>query len=102
MRWHLGGDWPVGQYCIPIGTIVSAGVRDGEITEAPHWNGVRLPLLIPLNAAALDDDAAMMMLRWYPDYQWHRLRFGPDIDRDAIITKASGLTRKREWSLVHQ
>jgi hypothetical protein len=31
---------------------------------------------MPLNAAALDEEDALMMLTWYPD-QWYRLHFDP-------------------------
>ena len=46
------------------------------------------PLPPPLNATALDTDAAMAMLRWYPEELWHRLVFAPGIDRDTILARA--------------
>ena len=53
---------------------------------------------MPINAAALDEEAALLMLRWYQNYGglhlWHRLRFGPGIDRDAIKTRARELASK--------
>jgi hypothetical protein len=73
--------------------MVSAVGRDGEIVEAPKWNGIELPLPIPLNAMALDEDAALMMLTWYPEEQWHRLHFAPGIDLDAIKTRAAASKR---------
>jgi hypothetical protein len=104
MKWQVGrGGWLVGQWLIPAGTIVS-GVAgpDGELVEAPQWHGVTLPVdsvrPMPINAAALDEEAALLMLRWYQNYGglhlWHRLRFGPGIDRDAIKTRARELASK--------
>ena len=86
MKWWLGGDWPVGQWLIPRGAVVS-----GVAGEPPTWNGIALPLLMPINAMALDEDAGLMMLRWYEPEHWHRLVFGAGIDVDAIKTKATAL-----------
>jgi hypothetical protein len=74
MKWQLGGDWPVGQFSIPVGTV---------ITEAMKWNGIALTPPMPINAIALDKEAAQMMLGWYPEQQ-HRLLFGIDVDLDAV------------------
>ena len=52
-----------------------------------------LPLRMPLNAAALDEEDALMMLTWYPEEQWHRLHFAPGIDLDAIKTRAAASKR---------
>jgi len=68
MRWQLGGDWPVGARCIPAATIISAG-------EAPNYQAIplaELPKPLPLNAEALDEDAALQMLYWHPPELWHR------------------------------
>jgi hypothetical protein len=75
MRWQLLGDWPVGQWLVPAGTVLEG--------TAPTWNGIPLPMPMPLNAISLDDEAALMMLKWYGD-QWHRLHFGPGVDADPI------------------
>ena len=94
MKWQLAGDWPVGPAVIPAGTLLTGVVGpDGELAEAPKWNGITLPIPMPLNAVALDEEAALMMLKWYEDYHglhlWHRLHFGPDIgDLDAIKARA--------------
>ena len=95
MKFQLAGDWPVGSVCIPAGTILSAVARDGEIVEAPTWNGVALPLPMPINAAALDEEAALMMLEWYEDHMWCRLHFGPGIDRDAVMAKVAASLASR-------
>ena len=57
MRWQLSGPWPVGSQCFPAGSIIS----DGE-----GW-----PMPPPLNARALDEDAAMA------DGPSHRYFFHP-------------------------
>jgi hypothetical protein len=53
---------------------------------------------MPLNALPLDQQAALMMLKWYPDYMWYRLYFGPGIDLDAIKSRAQERTR---WPRGH-
>jgi hypothetical protein len=80
----LQGDWPVGPAVIPAGTMLTGIVGpDGELVVSPNS-----PLPPPLNATALDTDAAMAMLRWYPEELWHRLVFAPGIDRDTILARA--------------
>jgi hypothetical protein len=92
MRWQLAGDWPVGQFCIPAGTVLSSGAG-----EAPIWNGIALPMPPPINAVALDEDAALQMCLWYEESAtiggWHHLHFAPGIDRDAIMAKAAEAKR---------
>jgi len=84
MRWMLQGDWPVGPAVIPAGTMLTGIVGpDGELVVSPNS-----PLPPPLNATALDTDAATAMLRWYPEELWHRLVFAPGIDRDTILAQA--------------
>jgi hypothetical protein len=62
----------VGQSCIPAGTELNA----------PTWNGIALPLPMPINAMALDEDVALMMLKWYEDYLWQaRSAVGQSIRR---------------------
>jgi hypothetical protein len=77
MRWQLGGDWPVGAGLIPAGTIT---------------DGAGLPMPMPINAVALDDDAALQMCMWYDEAAtiggWHHLHFAPGIDREAIFAQA--------------
>ena len=73
MKWALPA-WPVGPWLIPTGTVVEgvAGAA-GEIAEAPKWNGMALPLPLPINATPLDEEAALMMLRWYGEGELYRL-----------------------------
>ena len=89
MRWQLAGDWPVGQFSIPAGTVLSSGAG-----EAPIWNGVALPMPPPLNAVPLDAEAALLMLRSYDESLWHRLVFVHDLDRAAVIARA---VHERRW-----
>jgi hypothetical protein len=86
MRWMLAGDWPVagGARLLPAGTIVG----DGGIPAS------ELPSPMPINAMALDDEAAQMMRQWYPD-QLFRLHFGPDVGMQTAAPQASS-TRKRK------
>ena len=94
MRWMLQGDWPVGQWCIPTGTVLTGVARgDGELVEPPTWNGITLPMPMPLNAIALDEDAALMMLKWFGQDLWYRLHFDWSLDRDAIMARALGRWR---------
>jgi hypothetical protein len=67
----LMGDWPVqgGARCIPAGTIVG----DGGIPTS------ELPML-PINAMAMDDEAARLMRQLYPT-EIHRLMVGPDVGK---------------------
>jgi hypothetical protein len=88
MRWQLAGDWPIGQFCIPAGTVLSSGAG-----EAPIWNGVALPMPMPINSAALDEEAALLMLQWYEPHDWYRLHFGPGINREAIMARAAASPR---------
>ena len=90
MRWMLAGDWPVGQWCIPTGTVLTGVARDGKLVEPPTWNGITLPMPMPLNAIALDEDAALMMLKWFDQDLWYRLHFDWSLDRDAIMARALG------------
>jgi hypothetical protein len=86
MRWQLGGDWPVGARCIPAATIISAG-------EAPNYQAIplaELPKPLPLNAEALDEDAALQMLYWHPPELWHQIKFVAGIDRTAVIARRWG------------
>ena len=77
MKWQLAGPWPVGPALIPGGTIT---------------DGTGLPMPMPLNAVALDEDAALQMCLWYDETNtiggWHALHFAAGIDREAVMAKA--------------
>jgi hypothetical protein len=101
MKWQLP-NWSIGQFLIPVGTIVSgvAGPGDGQIAEAPKWQGTQvLPLPLPLNAVALDAEAAIMMLIWYqpPAAFWYQIEFAPGIDRAAIEARARATGLVHNW-----
>jgi hypothetical protein len=84
MKWQIGGGgWPVngGATLIPAGTMVEG--------EPPTWNGMTLPLPMPIDATPLDAEAAEAMLRWYEPEHWHRLLFGPGIEHEAIKMKVA-------------
>jgi hypothetical protein len=49
-----------------------------------------LPSPLPLNAEALDNDAALQMLYWYEPALWHHIVFASGIDRDAVIARRRG------------
>jgi hypothetical protein len=61
----------VGQFCIPVGTVLAgvAGPSDGLIAAAPSWGGMTLPVSqtvpMPIDAVAIDSDAAVMMFVWF-------------------------------------
>jgi hypothetical protein len=89
MRFQLTSSWPAFHDLAPIpsGSILE-GVR-------PVWFGREVPLPLPIEAAALDDAAAMLMRGWYEggEYQWqgHRLRFG-----DAVTVAPRPQPRPRQ------
>jgi hypothetical protein len=79
MGWMLAGDWPVGATLIPSGTVI----------DSTTWNG---PLPLPINALALDDEAALHLAMAYEETAsingWHQLHFAPGVDREAVMAKA--------------
>ena len=84
MQWRIGAQgWPVGAALIPAGTVV-----DSETTT--------LPMPPPIDAVALDEDAALAMA--YEETNsiggWHQLHFAPGIDRDKIFAQAR---HKKRW-----
>jgi hypothetical protein len=86
MRWMIGGQgWSVGAQLIPAGTVI-----DSETTT--------LPLPPPIDAMALDDDAALAMCMYHEETNtiggWHQLHFAPGIDHEAIKAKAR---HKKRW-----
>jgi hypothetical protein len=90
----LAGDWPVGPAVIPAGTVLTGVVGpDGKLVVSPP-----LTVPLPINAMALDDEAALQMCMWYDEAAtiggWHHLLFGPGIDHEAIKAQAR---HKKRW-----
>jgi hypothetical protein len=75
-RWQLLGPWPHGAVCIPAGTEIIGIVTNGEVTATYNAMPLRMPM--PIDAKAMDDEAAAMMRAWYSDQQY-RLLYGPDV-----------------------
>ena len=80
MKYQLSGcGWPVGQFLIPVGTII-------DLTKPPEqmndWEKLALGKLPPLNALALDDDCANAMEQGYPGHLY-------------LLHKAPGVTGGR-------
>jgi hypothetical protein len=71
--------YSVGSVLIPAGTVV-----DSETTT--------LPMPPPIDAVALDDEAALAMAMAYEETNtiggWHQLHFAPGIDRNAVLAQA--------------
>jgi hypothetical protein len=75
MRWQLTGPWPHGAITIPASTEIVAG-PDGTAS----YNHMPLRMPMPIDAKAMDDEAAALMRAWYPDQQY-RLLYGPDVGK---------------------
>jgi len=89
MKWQLAGDWPVGPAVIPAGTVLTGVLGpDGKLVVSPP-----LTAPLPLNAVALDTDAALQMCMWYDEAAtivggWHHLHFHPSIDLEKVLAQA--------------
>ena len=98
MRWQLRGDWPVGAAVIPAGTVLTGDVGpDGELVVSPP-----LTAPLPINAMALDEEAALQMCMWYEEAAsiggWHQLHFAAGIDREAVMARAR---HNKRWPRGH-
>jgi hypothetical protein len=95
MKWMLAGGWPVrGGSIIPVGTVITAVVGDdGELI----FDNTSVTAPLPINAMALDDDAALRMCMWYEETAticgWNHLHFADGIDHEAIKEKAREMKR---------
>jgi hypothetical protein len=85
MRWQLmGTGWPVngGALVVPPGAIIEGRVdligNQIGVAEAT-WDGHVVPMPPPLNAMALDNDGARLMIKSYPDHRY-LLHFGPGVE----------------------
>ena len=83
MRFMISGQgWPVqgGARLLPAGTIVS---DDGDPSAIPTSE---LPMPMPMDCVAMDDEAAAQMRAWYP-YHQYMLLFGPDVGKETMTEK---------------
>ena len=83
----------MGAAVIPAGTVLTGDVGpDGELVVSPP-----LTAPLPINAMALDEEAALQMCIWYEEAAsiggWHQLHFAPGIDREAVMAQARELKR---------
>jgi hypothetical protein len=72
MRWQLQSHgWPVGAHFIDVGTIIEGPDFRNPITGLP------LPIPLPINARALDQEAYDLMCEWVNPEWWHLLSYDP-------------------------
>jgi hypothetical protein len=89
-RWQLLGPWPHGSITIPASTeIVGTVDANGNITAS--WNHMPIRFPMPIDAKAMDDEAALQMLQSYDEAQWHRLLYGPGVNVETMKSKAAEL-----------
>jgi hypothetical protein len=72
MRFQLMGDWPASQFLIPAGTIING--------NSPEWAGVPMPM----NAKALDQEAADYLTTTYP-HHLHELHCAAGVTLRKLI-----------------
>jgi hypothetical protein len=102
MQWMIAGQgWPVGQFLIPAGRILTgvAGPSDGLIAAGPPGTHVSQTVGMPLDCIAIDYEGAIMMYVWYqpPKDYWYRLIFGPGIDRATVESRARATGLIYNW-----
>ncbi len=74
MRYQLiGSGWPVNQWLVPLGYIYDDKVKD-------EWSDLVKGRTPPLNAVALDSEAANAMWTAYPLHR-HLIVTGPGVQR---------------------
>jgi hypothetical protein len=59
MRYQLRGDWPIGQFCIPVGTVIDTDASD-------QWSSLAKGRPPPLNAMPLNRETWKWMRGLYP------------------------------------
>jgi hypothetical protein len=83
MKFQVNTGWPVGQFLIPASTIIDIGDKpEHELSEYERLARGRIP---PLDAVALDADAAIAIWRAYP---FHRDRLYRQLDETNEATFA--------------
>jgi hypothetical protein len=71
VRYQVNEGFVLGQVLVPAGTVINLTKADAELTEFERLAKGRP---IPIDATALDADAAVAILRSCPDHHRHRLR----------------------------
>jgi hypothetical protein len=75
MKFQMLEPWPIGQFCVPNGTLLNC---DKPVEEMTEWERLVQDRVPPLNAVlALDWEAAWVMHEAYPG---HRIDFGATLD----------------------
>jgi hypothetical protein len=93
-RWQLMGDWPHGSIAIPAGTTIDGTTGDdGKITAT--YNHMPLTLPMPIDAKAMDDEAAALMKQWYTPEHHYRLHYGPDVGKPQITGETAKPGKKK-------
>ena len=52
--------WPIGQFLIPVGTVIDIPAKDGD-----DWSALATDMVPPINAQALDAQAWNALVRAY-------------------------------------
>jgi hypothetical protein len=76
MKFAVGtGGWPIGQFCVPTGTIIDTSSMDPGMTTllAKALAPGKVP---PMNSQALDQETYAAMVA---AYGYHRVFYGPGI-----------------------
>jgi hypothetical protein len=82
MKYQLAGHgWPIGQWLIPVGTVIDHTKTPEQMTD---WEKLALGKLPPLNAVALDDDCAEAMANGYPGHR-HLLHKARGVNANASV-----------------
>jgi hypothetical protein len=72
MKFAIGaGGWPIGQVCIPAGTVIDTATMDPGMATLLAGQG-----LPPVNSQALDQNTYDRMCL---AYGYHRVQYGPGI-----------------------
>ncbi|MBR0705393.1 hypothetical protein [Bradyrhizobium liaoningense] len=72
----------------PVAQIKTSGAGTGATAIFPNWNGVPLPMPMPLNAKCLDQEAFDAMVRWYEPQSDQLLRlfhYSPNVNPKGAV-----------------
>ena len=91
MRFLLLGDWPIngGALVVPVGTFLEyiEGAPSATIVAQPwgvgaQFNGMAVPIPLPINARCEDQAAYDQMVTWYTpisDQLLRTIHYGPNV-----------------------